>query len=437
MSASNLRADARAIWDAAVAAVEPMKCVRDALMSPDSATANSIRDARRILVVGGGKAGAAMAAGVEAALADRISCIQGLVNVPAGKARALQSITLSVARPAGVNEPTAAGVEGVQQMLRLVQTADSADIVLALISGGGSALLPAPADGISLEDKLAVTRLLNRSSATIAEMNCVRKHLSRIKGGGLAALSPCPIIALIISDVIGDPLDVIASGPTVPDPSTYAEAISVLRKHRLFDAIPPSVREHLTAGVAGQRPETLKQLKGTVTNCLIAGNRNALMAAEACAQQRGYHVSNWESEVQGETAAVAHAAADALAREPHPQGCLLIGGETTVTLPPEHGIGGRNTEFVLAALISLRSLGSRDYVVLSGGTDGEDGPTDAAGAIADESTIERAAEAGLDMAAYLARHDSYSFFDATGDLLRTGLTETNVMDVRVLLRVSR
>jgi hydroxypyruvate reductase/glycerate 2-kinase len=357
-----------------------------------------------------------------------------LVNIPAGNARALQSIALNVARPAGVNEPTAAGAEGVREMLRLVESADpSEDLILALISGGGSALLPAPVDGISLEDKLAVTRLLNRSSATIAEMNCVRKHLSKTKGGGLAAAAPCPIVALIISDVIGDPLDVIASGPTVPDPSTFAEAISILQRHGLLDAIPTSARHHLSSGANGQRAETLKVQKGTVTNCLIASNRDALQAAEACARDLGYRVSNWGSEVKGETAVIAQAAAEALARESHQERCLLIGGETTVTLPLEHGKGGRNTEFVLAALISLHSLGMRDYVVLSGGTDGEDGPTDAAGAIADETTVQRASQAGMNMAEYLQRHDSYSFFDATGDLLRTGLTETNVMDVRVLL----
>jgi glycerate 2-kinase len=430
MSTATLRSDARALWDAAVAAVDPALCVRNALTT-DSAQ-QAIQRARRIIVVGGGKAGAAMAAGVEQALAHRLGDVTGIVNVPAGNEQPLHSIRLHVARPAGTIEPTAEGVEGARQMLNLVAAADPNDRVIALISGGGSALLPAPVDGVSLEDKQELTRLLHRCGATIVEMNCVRRHLSRIKGGGLAAAAKCPVLSLIVSDVIGDPVDAIASGPTAPDPTTFAAALQVLRKLGIQDQVPPTVRSYLEAGVRGEKPETLKWLPSSVDNVVIANNRIALNAAEREAAIRGYAVRNFGSEVDGETAVVAEQMASKLTPFA-PRTCLLVGGETTVTLPAIHGKGGRNTEFVLAALIALEANASRSFVVLSGGTDGEDGPTDAAGAIGDETTLARARKLGLDPADFLRRHDSYSLFDKTGDLIRTGLTRTNVMDVRVLL----
>jgi hydroxypyruvate reductase/glycerate 2-kinase len=299
-------------------------------------------------------------------------------------------------------------------------------------------LLPAPVDGVSLEDKQAMTRFLHRSGATIAELNCVRKHLSRIKGGGLAAATRCSLVALIISDVVGDPLNVIASGPTAPDPTTFADALDVLRKFDLVESVPAATR-YLKAGARGERPETSKTLPQSVTNVILANNRRALSAAAKAADIRGYNLVDLGSFVEGETRDVARVAA-AIVRSTAsdgiptpPPACILIGGETTVTLPPAHGRGGRNTEFVLAGLLALESAGLNGYVVLSGGTDGEDGPTDAAGAIGDHATLATARRLGLDPADSLRRHDSYTFFDATGDLFRTGLTQTNVMDVRVLL----
>lgn len=434
MRNGNLRDDARAIWDAAVAAVDPVECVRRA-----AGTLDFVRNARRIVVVGGGKAGAAMAAGLESVLAERLSAIEGVVNIPAGTERPLQAIRLNVARPAGTNEPTVAGVVGTLDMLRLVEGAGPDDAVIALISGGGSALMPLPADGISLEDKQAVTRLLHRSGATIAEMNCVRKHLSRFKGGGLAAAARCPLVALIVSDVIGDPLDAIASGPTAADPTTFADAIAILRTYRQWEFVPSSVSRHLEEGQAARRPETLKSLPATVRNIVCGNNSLALAAAEAEARKRGYAVHNLGPEVSGDTGTLASVIARGMCEirfRPNSivsPACLLVGGETTVHLPAQHGKGGRNTEFVLAALVALQGSGLRDFVVLSGGTDGEDGPTDAAGAIGDDESFSKAAAAGLDPVDALRRHDSYTFFDATGDLIRTGLTQTNVMDVRVLL----
>jgi hydroxypyruvate reductase/glycerate 2-kinase len=271
-------------------------------------------------------------------------------------------------------------------------------------------------------------------------MNCVRKHLSRIKGGGLArTFTGRALFSLIISDVIGDPLDVIASGPTAADPTTFADALAVLEKYRLVGRAPPAVLDHLRRGLAGQVAETLKVLPAHVHNRVIGNNARSLAAAGRVAAELGYRVLNLGSYIEGETRPVATAFAG-LVRAVREQGvplaapvCLLSGGETTVTLVEGHGRGGRNQEFVLAAAAKLGEPGLRQVVVLSGGTDGEDGPTDAAGAVADHETLRGARERGLTPETFLARNDAYAFFDATGDLLRTGLTQTNVMDVRVLL----
>ncbi len=424
--ADALRRDARAIWDAAVVAVRPepllARAVADRLA--DAATA------RRILVVGGGKAGGPMAASLEAALGDALAKAEGVVNVPAGPQPATRRIRLHPGRPAGSNQPTAAGVAGVEDMLALVAGAGPDDLVVCLLSGGGSALLPAPTDGIRLDDKQTVTRLLHECGATIDEMNVVRKHLSRVKGGGLAAASRAGrLVSLILSDVVGDPLDAIASGPTAADPTTFADALAVLRRYELLGRVPPAVRKRLERGDG----ETLKALPANVTNVVVGNNALALRAAAAEARARGYEVLSLGSHIEGKTAAVAGVVAG-IAREPRPQPtCVLFGGETTVTLPENHGVGGRNTEFVLAAGLRLAASLPNGWAVLAGGTDGEDGPTDAAGALADANTFARAQALGFDAADFLRRHDSYTFFAATGDLIRTGLTGTNVMDVGVVL----
>jgi hydroxypyruvate reductase/glycerate 2-kinase len=429
-----------AIWQAAVAAARPEDLVRAALADPTLPLLDALAAARRILVVGAGKAGAAMSAGVEEALADHLNQVEGLVNVPAESVRPLKAIRLHAARPAGTNEPTAAGVAGTQQILALVASAGPEDVGLCLLSGGGSALLPAPVEGATLADKQQVTRLLHACGATINEMNAVRKHLSRCKGGRLGqTFTGRTLFSLIISDVIGDPLDVIASGPTAADPTTFADALAVLDKYGLRARIPAAVLDHLERGAAGQVPETPKTLPDRVRNYVIGNNARSLAAAQTEAVRLGYHVLNLGSYIEGETREVGIALAG-IVRSIRAQGqplsppvCLLSGGETTVLLGNEHGQGGRNQEFVLAAALKLGRDGLRNVVVLSGGTDGEDGPTDAAGALADEETLVKAERLGLAPAAFLARHDAYHFFDATGDLLKTGLTQTNVMDVRVLL----
>lgn len=437
---ARLRSDAQAIWQAGLAAVRPGPLIHEALSISNSDLLHTLKAAERILVVGAGKAGAAMAAAVETELAPLLDRVEGVVNVPAEAVRPLRRIVLHAARPAATNQPTAEGVAGTRKILELVSRAGRNDVALCLISGGGSALLPAPVDDVTLEDKQRVTRLLHACGATINEMNAVRKHLSKVKGGRLAqAFTGRSLVSLIISDVVGDPLDVIASGPTAPDPTTFADALGILNKYDLSAKVPRAVLEHLEKGVAGLIHETPKSLPGNVRNVVIGNNARALTAAAALARELGYSVVNLGSDIQGETGPVAKALAGiarSIAQDGQPAAapaCLLSGGETTVTLNAGHGIGGRNQEFALAAALELGERALRNIVVLSGGTDGEDGPTNAAGAVADAATLQSAGRLGLDPQAFLARHDAYHFFSATEDLLRTGLTDTNVMDVRVIL----
>lgn len=428
---------ARAIWQAGIASVAPGRLIPQSLESLSSEWKRDLSYAPRILVVGAGKAGAAMAVAIEAAIPDRLT---GLVNVPEGAVESTKFIRLHAARPVGSNHPTEAGVAGAEEMLRLLASAGPDDVALCLISGGGSALLPCPVEGVSLADKQAITKILHASGATIGEMNAVRKHLSRVKGGRLAQAFPgMRMISLIISDVVGDPLDVIASGPTAPDPTTFADAVAVLDRYGLTADAPASVVAFLRRGMAGEIPETPKSLPPNVHNLVIGSNATALAAARVKAESLGYRVHDLGPNVEGETAPVAVAVAELATRirdrgEPlRPPACVLIGGETTVTLGASPGKGGRNQEFVLAAMNHLGEAGMRDICILSGGTDGEDGPTDAAGAVASIETVYAARPAGLSASDYLRRHDAYAYFDRVGGLIRTGLTGTNVMDLRIVL----
>src|SRR5579883_2040610 len=259
MTADRLRADALAVWRASVAAVEPARLVRRAVTGLPEEHRRLIAAAPRIIVVGGGKAGAEMAAELEATLLGLEDRIEGWVNVPRGSERPTRRVRLHPARPPGSNHPTAAGVGGTEEILRLLGSAGPEDVAVCLLSGGGSALLPAPADGLSLDDKQAVTRLLHACGATIDEMNAVRKHLSRVKGGRMAAgFRGRLLLSLVISDVVGDPLDVIASGPTAPDPTTYADALAVLARYHLLERVPAGVLDVLTRGTQGLLPETAK-----------------------------------------------------------------------------------------------------------------------------------------------------------------------------------
>ena len=402
----------------------------------DPELVDALRGARRIIAVGAGKAGAAMTVALEEALSALTSAaIVGQVNVPAGSERPTRWIRLHPARPAGSNHPTEEGVVGSRAILKLAADAAADDVGICLLSGGGSALLPAPAEGITLADKQNVTKLLHSCGATINEMNAVRKHLSAIKGGRLAAaFRGKALFSLILSDVVGDPLDVIASGPTAPDPTTFADAWAIVQRFGLLDEIPVTVRHRLERGSAGEIDDTPKTLPDSVRNRVIGSNDIAMSAAGAAAESLGYSVVNLGSFIEGETREVAIVMAGiarAIRSRGEPPVCVLSGGETTVTLVPDHGRGGRNQEFVLAMLAKLGVEGMRNVVVLSGGTDGEDGPTDAAGAIADAGTLVRAGS--LRPEPFLRRNDAYAFFRATGDLLITGPTDTNVMDLRVFL----
>ncbi|MGA2618223.1 MAG: DUF4147 domain-containing protein [Thermoguttaceae bacterium] len=438
-----LRSDALAIWHAGLEAVRSERLVRRALRVEGATLAVGaerlpLGSIGRIAVVGAGKAGAGMAAAVEDLLGPRLmqeKQLTGWVNVPADCVRPLERIHLHPARPAGVNEPTPAGAAGSLEILRLVQSLQVQDLCLCLISGGGSALLPAPADGITLADKLAVTRHLSAAGATIEELNAVRKALSRIKGGGLArACRAGRLVALVISDVLGDPLGLIASGPTVEDPTPPDAALEVLRRFSAFQAgISTRVLDHLQA-----RRNPLPPPQCRVTNLVIGNNATAVEAAGQEARRRGYNPateSAERSEGSAEEVGRRLAAAALAMRAGEGPDCTVSGGEPVVRLvePARRGLGGRNQQLVLAALEALAGDGAAGIALLSGGTDGEDGPTDAAGAVLDAELLSAARRRGLDPADFLARNDAYHFFAPLGGLLVTGPTHTNVCDLRVVL----
>jgi hydroxypyruvate reductase len=445
-----LRADALAIWQAGVEAVcsdrlvqQVVRVERDLLtVGREDLTLTGIR---HVVVVGCGKAGAGMATGLEAALGDELLDhweTTGWLNVPDDCVRDLRRIHLHGARPAGVNEPTEAGVQGAQRILELVAGLGPEDLCFCLISGGGSALLPAPVDGITLGDKLSLTRHLSGAGANIRQLNTVRKQLSRIKGGGLArACSAGRLLTLIISDVLGDPLDVIASGPTVADSSTPQDALDVLaqfgaRQAGISDAVFAYLQRAAAAPPAGNPPPACH-----VNHLIIGNNATAVQAAGREAQRRGY-------ETTCGAAAQPEGAAEDLGRElartalamraAGGRRCFISGGEPTVRLveASRRGLGGRNQQLVLAAVQELLQVGSesaRGVALLSGGTDGEDGPTDAAGALVDEAAVRALRKLGLNAGDYLSRNDAYHFFQPLGTLLLTGPTHTNVCDLRVVL----
>jgi len=439
-----LRRDALRIWQAGVDAVRSERLVHDALRVEGRTLVVadeqlSLDAVGRIVVVGAGKAGAGMAAAVEEALGPELAeekQLTGWVNVPEDCVRPSSRIRLHAARPPGVNEPTPAGATGSAEILRLVQSLAPDDLCLCLISGGGSALMPAPVDAITLDDKLAVTRHLSGAGANIEQLNAVRKQLSRIKGGGLArACGAGRLVSLVISDVLGDPLDVIASGPTVEDSSTPQLALKVLDR---FDAraagISPAVFEYLRAKQAAELAKTTCE----VTNHIIGNNATAVDAAGREAGRLGYSPSMVSAE-RSEGAAEEigrHLAGMALKMRDGPgPDCLVSGGEPVVKLidAAKRGQGGRNQQLALAALEQLADDGAAGIVLLAGGTDGEDGPTDAAGAILDASILSAARQHGLDPADYLARNDAYRFFEPLDALIKTGPTHTNVCDVRVVV----
>lgn len=442
---SRLREEAVAIFRAGLDAVGAEKAVARHVqldtnaghLSLSSGQSLPISQFERVFVVGAGKAAAPMAVAIERVIAPAFRP-EGLVNVKYGHSS--PSPRFIQLHECGHPVPDASGITGSQQIELLLSTLTQSDLLFVLISGGASALLPAPAEGISLEEKQQVTDLLLRAGADIYELNAVRKHLSRLKGGQLALRAqPASVVGLILSDVIGDRLDVIGSGITSPDPSTFEEAVDVLRKYDLLHRVPSSVQYRLALGSDGdiaETPKSFEALSSPVHNLIVGSNRLAIEAAADHARFLGYHTSILSTTVQGEAREVARVHAEIL-REVLASGnpvptpaCLLSGGETTVSVRGS-GAGGRNQEFGLAAAISIAGLSHA--VLLAAGTDGTDGPTDAAGALVDGTTVIRASAAGISPIESLNCNDSYVPLNAIGDLLKTGSTGTNVMDLNIML----
>lgn len=421
----NLRRDAKAILMAALAAADPTAAVDRVLRGRED-----LDGYKRIFVVGAGKAGGTMARAAEQFLGSRISA--GCVTVKDGDTARTRIIEL---RPCGHPVPDERGLQGTKRIAEICMEAGENDLVICLFSGGASALTPYPWPPITLGEKQETTRLLLASGASIHEINAVRKHLSAIKGGQLARLAaPAHVLSLILSDVVGDDLDVIGSGPTAPDASTFESGYSVLEKYELRDRVPKRVRERLKNG-ASETPKAYDPLFENVENIIVGSNQKSLESAARAAKDMGYKTLILSSSVEGETKDVARVHA-AIARQirlhcqpARPPVCVISGGETTVTMGNGNsGKGGRNQEFALAAAIDIAGL--EDILILSAGTDGTDGPTDAAGAMADGTTVTRGS---LDAVEALENHDAYPFFEEIGDLITTGSTGTNVMDLHLIL----
>jgi glycerate 2-kinase len=422
-----LRRDAKAILMAALAAADPTAAVDKVLRGRDD-----LDRYKRIFVVGAGKAGGTMARATEHFFRSRGSRISaGCVNVKDGDTAKTQSIEL---RHCGHPVPDERGITGARRIEAICGEAGENDLVICLLSGGASALLPYPAPPITLAEKQETTRLLLACGATIHEINAVRKHISAIKGGQLARVAaPARVLSLILSDVVGDDLDVIGSGPTAPDGSTFEAAWAVLEKYELRERVPARVRERLRNG-ATETPKPGDPIFDHVENIIVGSNQQSLESAARQAKEMGYRTLILSSTIQGETQDVARMHA-AIARQirvsgqpVRPPACVISGGETTVMMSNGCGKGGRNQEFTLAAALDIAGL--EDTLILSAGTDGTDGDTDAAGAMADGDTLARA---HLSAEEALSGHDAYPFFADTGDLVITGATGTNVMDLHLIL----
>jgi len=418
-----LKKHARAIFKAALAAADPTAAVVQALERR-----RDLDRYDRIFVVGGGKAAGTMARAAEKVLGNRIAA--GCINVKDGDPVKTKRIEV---RACGHPVPDERGVAGAQKILDLCNNAEAEDLVVCLISGGASALTPLPAPPITLAEKQQTTKLLLACGATIHELNAVRKHISFFKGGRLAqAAAPARVLSLILSDVVGDDLDVIGSGPTAPDASTFASALAVIDKYQLRNQLPNNVMHHLE----NSRIETPKPgdpVFQNVENQIVGSNQKSLEAAARQARELGYKSIILASTIEGETRDVARLHA-AIARQIRnsgqplrPPACIVSGGETTVTIRGD-GKGGRNQEFALAAALDIAGL--ENVLVFSAGTDGTDGPTDAAGAIADGTTIARSHRNAADA---LTNNDSYPFFADLKDLVITGSTGTNVMDLHLII----
>ena len=438
---SQLHADANSILHACLDAADPEAAVKNALRLRDtwldvkSELEMDLREFDRVFVVGGGKGSAPMARAVEDILGERLT--GGIISVKYGYGFPLERVRVM---EAGHPVPDRAGEAAARAILDLLAGLAERDLVISCISGGGSALLPSPPEGIELEDKQALTNLLLSVGATIHEINVVRKHISLTKGGNLMRIAyPAFVVNLMLSDVVGDDPDTIASGPFVPDRSTFHQALSVLEKYDLVKRVSEGILERLQEGVAGKIPETPKEDNVIFLRCrnvIVASNFLSLKAGAERAVSLGYATAVLSSSLEGDTEQVAHFHG-AVAREIRATGnplqapaCILSGGETTVVLRGS-GKGGRNQHFALCLVEEAARIPRSLF--LAAGTDGTDGPTDAAGAAVDDESFSRARSLGLDPEVFMANNDSYNFFQSLGDLIITGPTRTNVMDVRIAL----
>jgi len=386
-----------------------------------------------IYVVGVGKASAAMAAGIESILGQRIKA--GHIVTKYGHSVPLKYINIT---EAGHPVPDENGLKGTDSIITLIKSAKERDLVICLISGGGSALLADVPEGCTLDDLKALNSILLRCGANITEMNCIRKHLSSVKGGLLAkAAYPARLISLILSDVIGDPLDVIASGPTVPDPTTFADALEIIDRYEIRNEIPQNILGILVEGSENKRQETLKKSDPcfvNTTNRIIGNNLFALENSKIRAESFGYFTRIVTNVLDGEVSQVVQYLLNVISNERKNEFsgkvCLLLGGEPTVKIRGE-GLGGRNQH--LALIVASRIKDIPGITFLSGGTDGSDGPTDAAGAVVDSYTFWKASYSKLDCGKYISDFDSYNFFKQEGGLIKTGPTQTNVMDLMIVL----
>ena len=451
-SNAQLRQDVLRIWQAGLEAVRSPRLIFDAveISGSELRLGDQLIDLQlidRIAVVGGGKAAAGMVTALEQSLGPRTlqeKHVTGWVNVPGDCLLPTAAVTLHAGRPPGVNEPTASGAAGVAQMLRIVAGLGPRDLCLCLISGGASALMPAPIDGFSLADKLTITQEMSARGATIEQMNIVRRSLSAIKGGGLAAACRAgQLVSLIVSDVPGDDVATIGSGPTAIGLVPTRAAIEELRALSLLEfpagARAKALLQRRLASEAGttESPDRNMTRHGCrVTNLLIGNNATAVDAAGVEAERLGYsHAMVAANQPEGLAEDVAHQLVEMARRmreDANGPDCLISGGEPTVVLAPSdaRGKGGRNQQLCLAALEELAEW--QGIALVSGGTDGEDGPTNAAGACIDGAIANAARRLGLDPREHLARNDAYSFFEAAGGLLMTGPTHTNVCDLRVV-----
>lgn len=440
-SCRDLRNDAKSIFSACLDAVDPKRAIKRVVeLKGNSLLINSqpavqIEDFQRIWVVGAGKASAAMAQALEEILGELIR--GGVISVKYGCGLSLSRAEVV---EAGHPLPDDNGARAAREIIHLLESLTEKDLVISCISGGGSALLPAPANGITLRDKQSLTQLLLSVGADIEEINTVRKHVSRVKGGNLMrAAYPAFVINLMLSDVVGDDPSTIASGPFSPDDSTFGEVLAILDRYSLRGKVSLGLLRYILDGVTGKARETPKpgeKIFERVLNVVIGSNIVALNEGRRLAENLGYRTAILSSKIVGNTheAAGFHAAIAAEIRSTGnplaPPACVLSGGETTVTLTGK-GLGGRNQHFALCLV--RRAADIRDSIFLSAGTDGTDGPTDAAGAFVDSRSLERSLSVGMDPDVYLLNNDSYHFFQKLGDLIITGPTRTNVMDIRIIL----